>query len=397
MNRAFESLHRFDWLLFLSIIILLALGVSAIYSVDLGHGTGDFLKTKKQIIAIVIGIILFFGISFFNYKRLFRYTFGAYMALMAALLGVLFFGQEVRGTKSWFNFGIVNFQPVEFVKIGMIIVLAKYFSEHLDKKFTPRFIIESGLLAAVPVGLVLLQPDFGSAMVIVLLWVFMLLVIGISKKHVMILAGIGLLVAAAAWAFLLQGYQKERILNFLQPARDAHTSGYNIKQAIIAIGAGKVWGRGLGLGSQTQLKFLPESQTDFIFAVIAEELGLVIVAVIFAVFALILYRLWLLAKNSNDNFSIFIILGAAFLIFIQMFINVGMNLGLVPVTGLTLPLVSYGGSSLLAHFILLGIIEAIKIRTTSISQGHNAEYIPFKISAKGGSASRSGSEDPSGA
>lgn len=376
MNRILEYLRHFDWILFLSIIILLALGVSAIYSVDLGHGTGDFLKTKKQIIAIVIGIILFFGVSFFNYKRLFRYALGIYLVLMAGLIGVLFFGQEIRGTKSWFNFGIVNLQPVEFVKIGMIIVLAKYFGDHLDKKFTLRFIVESGLLTAVPVVLVLLQPDFGSAMVIVLLWVFMLLVVGISKKHAMMLLALGLVAAAVAWAFLLQGYQKERILNFLQPARDTHFSGYNIKQSIIAIGAGKVWGRGLGLGSQTQLKFLPESQTDFIFAVIAEELGLVIVAVIFAVFALIFYRLWLLAKNSNDNFSIFIILGAAFIIFVQMFINVGMNLGLVPVTGLTLPLVSYGGSSLLAHFILLGIIEAIKIRTTFISQGHDAEYIP---------------------
>ena len=375
MNKAFEYLRRFDLILFSSIVILLALGLSAIYSVDLGHGTGDFLKTKKQIIAIVVGFILFFSVSFFNYKRLFRYTFGIYLILIAMLVSVLIFGQEVRGTKSWFNFGIVNLQPVEFVKIGMIIVLAKYFSEHLDKKFTLRFIVESGLLAAAPVVLVLLQPDFGSAMVIVFLWLFMLLVVGISKKNILIIAVTGTILALTAWFFLLQSYQKERILNFLQPTRDTHISGYNIKQAIIAIGAGKIWGRGLGLGSQTQLKFLPESQTDFIFAVIAEELGLVIVAVIFAAFALIFYRLWMLAKNSNDNFSVYIILGAAFVIFVQMFINVGMNLGLVPVTGLTLPFVSYGGSSLLAHFILLGVIEAIKIRTTFISQGHDAEYI----------------------
>src|SRR3989344_3398293 len=239
MNRAFESLRHFDWLLFLSIIILLALGVSAIYSVDLGHGTGDFLKTKKQIIAIVIGLIMFFGISFFNYKRLFRYTFGIYFALLATLVAVLVFGQEVRGTKSWFNFGIVNLQPVEFVKIGMIIILAKYFSEHLDKKFTLRFIIESGLLSAIPVGLVLLQPDFCSAMVIVLLWLFMLLMVGISKKHIIILSVVGLVTAATMWVFLLQGYQKERIRNFLSPTRDTHESGYNIKQDIIAIGAGK--------------------------------------------------------------------------------------------------------------------------------------------------------------
>lgn len=376
MNKLFEYLRHFDWLLFLAIIILLALGLSAIYSVDLGHGTGDFLKTKKQIIAIVVGLVLFFSVSFFNYKRLARYALGIYAALLAGLLAVLVWGQQIRGTRSWFNFGVANIQPVEFVKIGMIIVLAKYFSEHLDKKFSWRFIIESGLLAAIPVGLVLLQPDFGSAMVIILLWLFMLLVAGISKKHALILLGFGLVLAVTMWAFLLKDYQKERILNFVQPARDTRATGYNIKQAIVAVGAGKIWGRGLGLGSQTQLKFLPESQTDFIFAVIAEELGLVIVAVIFAVFALIFYRFWMLAKNSNDNFSIFIILGAAFVIFIQMFINIGMNLGLVPVTGLALPLVSYGGSSLLSQFILLGIIEAIKIRTTFISQGHDAEYIP---------------------
>ncbi len=377
MNKVFEYLRHFDWLLFLSIILLLAIGVSAIYSVDLGHGTGDFLKTKKQLIGILVGLVFFFGVSFFNYKRLNRYALGLYAVMLASLGAVLLFGQKVNGARAWFNFGIASIQPVEFAKVGMILILAKYASEHLDKKFTARFIIESGLLTALPVGLVLLQPDVGGAMVLVMLWLFMLLAVGISKKHLLVLALVGFMVAASSWFFFLKDYQKERIQNFLNPTRDTHASGYNIKQAIIAIGAGKMFGRGLGFGSQTQLKFLPESQTDFIFAVVAEELGFMLVLIIFAVFALLLYRLWRLARNSNDNFSIFIILGTAFVIFLQMFINVGMNLGLVPVTGLTLPLVSYGGSSLLSQFILLGIIESIKIRSTSFGRAHDAEYVPY--------------------
>lgn len=375
MNRLVENLKHLDWLLIISVVILLALGLSAIYSVDLGKGTGDFLKTKRQAVSILIGGVLFLGMCFFNYKRFLRYSLALYGLSMVVLSLLLLFGQRIRGARAWFHFGPFSLQPVEFVKIAIILVLAKYFSEHLDKRFSFRFVLESGLLTALPAGLIMLQPDFGSAALVVLIWVFMLLVVGIPKKYILALGGLFLILAVLGWSFFLQDYQKNRLLTFINPLHDTRGAGYNIKQAIIAIGAGKLFGRGLGFGSQTQLKFLPESQTDFIFAVIAEELGFILVMIIFLSIMLMFYRLWTMMKNVNDNFSLFIILGAAFLLCSQMVITIGMNIGLLPVTGLTLPFVSYGGSSLLAHAVLLGIVQNIKMNSRRESRARDTEYM----------------------
>lgn len=375
MNRIIENLKHLDWLLILSVVILLALGLSAIYSVDLGKGTGDFLKTKHQAVSILIGAVIFIGASFFNYKRFFRYALALYAGSIAILAALLFFGESIRGARAWFHFGPFSLQPVELVKIAMILVLAKYFSEHLDKRFSFRLVAESGAIIALPAFLIMLQPDFGSAALLVLVWLAMLFLAGIPKKYLLVLGGIFLVLGALGWSFVLKDYQKDRIQTFLNPLRDTHGAGYNIKQAIIAIGAGEMFGRGLGLGSQTQLKFLPESQTDFIFAVIAEELGFALVAIIFASLLLLFYRLFSLAKNLNDNFSLLIVLGGSFLLFIQMFITIGMNLGILPVTGLALPFVSYGGSSLLANALLLGIIQSIKIQSAFSHRAYDADYV----------------------
>jgi rod shape determining protein RodA len=207
------------------------------------------------------------------------------------------------------------------------------------------------------------QPDFGSAMIIILLWLAMLVFSGYGKKYFITIFLIGIIFAGAGWLFYLKPYQKERIMTFARPESRGLEEGYNVNQAMIAVGAGRVAGRGIGFGSQSQLRFLPESQNDFIFAVIAEELGLLGVGLVLTFFSVFLYRSAILTRRLKDDAGIFFILGAASLIFIEMFINIGMNIGLLPVVGISLPFVSYGGSALVSSLILVGIMESIIIRS----------------------------------
>jgi rod shape determining protein RodA len=223
--------------------------------------------------------------------------------------------------------------------------------------------IVSFLLLLVFAGLIMAQPDFGSAMILILLWLAMLFFSGYSRKYLIIMFLVGLIFAAAGWLFYLKPYQKERIMTFARPERVSLEEGYNVNQAMIAVGSGRFIGRGIGFGSQSQLRFLPESQNDFIFAVIAEELGLLGVALVLTFFSVFFYRSAIIIKRLKDDAGIFFILGAASLIFIEMFINIGMNIGLLPVVGISLPFISYGGSALVSSLILVGIMESIIIRS----------------------------------
>jgi rod shape determining protein RodA len=223
-------------------------------------------------------------------------------------------------------------------------------------------IIKSGLLAAVFIVPVLLQPDLGSVMILSALWFFLLIISGLRRRYLISLLAIFLIIGTLAWFFVLKDYQRERLVTFINPASDPLDAGYNIAQATIAIGSGQLWGRGIGFGSQSQLRFLPESHTDFIFAVIAEEMGFVILVLILALFIFYFYRGIKIAKLARDNFTSFLAVGAIILFAVQDFINIGMNMGIMPVTGVPLTFLSYGGSSLLASFILVGILQSINIR-----------------------------------
>jgi len=226
-----------------------------------------------------------------------------------------------------------------------------------------RHIVKSGLITLLFVALVMLQPDLGSALVLLGTWLVVLLFTGISKKHFWWLLGTFLVTLVVSWLFILQPYQQDRILTFLDPGRDPQGAGYNVIQSMVAVGSGQVFGRGLALGSQSSLNFLPEPGTDFIFAVIAEDLGLVGVALVLGLFAFIFYRLFMIMRRSQDNFASYTILGISAMLLVQIFINIGMNMGISPVTGIPLPLVSAGGSSLWAVMIALGIAESINTRT----------------------------------
>ncbi|MBI2551175.1 rod shape-determining protein RodA [Candidatus Uhrbacteria bacterium] len=351
---ALSRLRHVDVPFMVALVGLIAIGLVAIYSVALSKG-GDLFQLQKQAIAVLISLAVFLAISCWNVRLLRNYSAMLYGIGNLLLLLVYFFGTTIRGTRGWFVLGPVSFQPVEFVKIALCAILALYFSRRARKRLGWREILESGALAAVPSLLVLFQPDFGSASVLFVIWFSFICFAGIRRTHFAAFIGAGGVLSAVGWLFVLRPYQKGRILSFLNPAADPLGEGYHSRQAMIAVGAGGLFGRGVGFGSQSQLKFLPEAQTDFIFAVIAEELGLIGSLLVLGGFSLLLYRLLLFSFSARDPFIGFFVLGVATTVFIEAFINIGMNLGMLPVTGLPLPLVSYGGSSLLFTMILLAL------------------------------------------
>ena len=354
---------NFDWILFAAVILLIIFGLVEIYSVALGQGTLDLLNFQKQILFAFLGIVALFFFAFID--SYFLRSIGNYLYILGVLsLGaVLIFGTAIRGTKGWFYLFGFNLQPVEFVKITFIVFLAAFFAYLATRvKTLPHFIF-SALSAALPIFLVLLQPDFGSALMIGAIWLVMIVAAGFPKKYYF-MVGLSLaLLTAIFWLFIFQDYQKNRILDFFNPSANIQASGYNISQAIIAVGSGGLTGKGVGFGSQSQLKFLPEAQTDFIFAVIAEELGLLGVILVLGFYAIFFLRCYRALWKINNDFGVYFLIGAGGLIFIQMFINIGMNLGIMPVVGLPLPFVSYGGSSLISLLIAVGIIQNIIIKS----------------------------------
>lgn len=357
-----QQLRSADWVLILAAFTLVSFGLAAIYSVELSHGTTDFLNIQKQGAAAVIGATLFLVVACSNYHLLRNYAVILYAAGLASLGGVLLFGATINGTKGWYSIAGFSFQPVEFMKLALAVALASYFSRRARLEFGWRELAESGLMTAIPVGLVLLQPDLGSAVLLVGMWGILVLFAGIKKRQLAALAVAAAIMGAIAWQFLLAPYQKDRILTFADPTADPLGQGYNVAQALIAVGAGGWFGSGLGFGSQSQLKFLPESQTDFIFSVIAEELGFVGVALLLVAFLVVFSRIWNVARKTNDDFTGFLLIGIGGVVFVQFFVNAGMNLGMLPVTGVALPLVSYGGSSLVFTLLMLGIVESVAMR-----------------------------------
>jgi len=354
-----NKLRSLDWILVLAMFVLILLGLSAIYSVELSFEAGAFLNIKKQLIAVVLGVIVVIIFALSNYRLLSNYALISYITGVLLLVGVLIWGHTIRGAQGWFVVGPVSFQPVEFMKVILVMSLATFFGEQARRIFGLKELFLSLGITLLPVMLVLLQPDFGSAFILLGIWFIMTVFAGLPFRYFIVLFAVFLVVSLVSWSFLLAPYQKARIMTFIEPTSDLLGQGYNVNQAIIAIGAGGWFGRGLGFGSQSQLKFLPESQTDFIFAVIAEELGFVGVVLVLGAFTLLFVRLFQSVRDARDNFTAYLLLGVIAILFLQILVNVGMNLGLFPVTGIGLPYVSYGGSSLVFLMALIGITQSI--------------------------------------
>lgn len=355
-------LGRFDWLLFFAVLLLVVIGLASIWSVAISRDPANLITVKKQLVAGLVGLAIIFFLALYNYRQLKNYSLLISVLTIALLALVLFFGRTVRGTTGWFSLAGWNFQPVELAKFALVIFLARYLSDHPRAAFGRREFVLSSVAALLVIGLVLAQPDLGSAVILAALWFGLLLFARVRLRYPLMLIAGAVLAFVVAWFFLLAPYQKDRLLTFFDSSRDPLGRGYNVRQAVIAVGSGELFGRGLGFGSQSQLRFLPESQTDFIFAVIAEQLGLVGVVLVLGFYGLLLGRLLVLTKSATNDFSAFLLLGILFLFTIQFVINVGMNLGLMPVTGIALPLVSYGGSALIVSLIMIGIAESIAVR-----------------------------------
>ena len=355
-----RALKNLDWILIISTILLVGIGLLSIYSSSLGRD--DLSNFKKQFIFFGIGLSLMFFLSFFDW-RIFRENsyliLILYLLCVAGLAGLFFFAPEIRGVKSWYKLGPLSIDPIEFTKIILIIILAKYFSTRHIEMYRIRHILLSGFYVFMPAALTFFQPDMGSVLILIALWVGVLIVSGIGMRHFLILFFCGLIILILSWGFLLKDYQKERIMSFIEPTDPLGVS-WSQNQAEIAIGSGGIWGQGFTAGSQTQYGFLPEPQTDFIFAAIAEEFGLIGVSVMFLLFVILIWRIFKIALSSQSNFPRLFTIGLVIVFISQIFIHIGMNLGLSPIIGISLPLVSYGGSGLIALLAGLGILQSIK-------------------------------------
>ncbi len=344
-----------------AIALLLGVGILALYSVSFLENALVTDHFYRQLASILLGIILMLIFSFFDYRALSPYSTKLYFAMIAILFLVLIFGATVRGTTGWIGSGNFHIQPVEAAKIIMIIFLASFLSKKKTKLSETAKIAVSVLLVFIPVFLILRQPDFGSAAVVAGIWGGMLFVSEISKKNILLLF-LAIAIVAGGSYFFLKDYQKERLYNFVNPSNDPLGSGYNVAQSMVAVGSGGIFGKGLGHGPQSQLNFLPEKHTDFIFAAIAEELGLLGSLFVIFLFGVLLYRIKKTARLARDNFGYLLAVGVMIMFFLQILINIGMNMGLNPVAGVPLPLLSYGGSSIVAVLVGLGIVQSVYLR-----------------------------------
>ncbi|MEI6627644.1 MAG: FtsW/RodA/SpoVE family cell cycle protein, partial [bacterium] len=319
---------KIDYKLFIAIILLVGFGLAAIYSVALGQGKNEFLNFQKQIIWLFVGLGFMFTLANIDYHFWKKFGFiGFLLALLLLILVVTPLGLNIRGTSGWFNLGFFAFQPVEMAKIFLIMVLANIYSRYARIIADFKHLFAIGFMVLIPIALVLLQPDFGSAMVLFAIWFFSFFLVTKNKWHFIFIVSAIVGVFFLGWFFVFQDFQKARIATFFNPELDPQGRGYNVKQSIIAVGAGRLVGRGLGFGSQSQLKFIPESQTDFIFAVIAEEMGFVGVLLLLSLFGFIFYRLFIIARKAPDDFGMYLVLLFIILIFIHVFINIGMGIG----------------------------------------------------------------------
>jgi len=358
----FQFSKKLDWVLIIVVLLLVSVGLLSIYSISQDR---DLRIFKRQLFYVVLGLFLMSVFVLFDY-RIFRNNnfilLGLYFFSLLLLIGVLLMGREIRGVASWFRIGQWGFEPVELMKLVVILVLAKYFSLRHLEVYQLRHLVVSGLYVFFPLVLFLLQPELGYVLVIAVIWLAIVLVAGIRLKHLIVLFLLAAIVFSASWLFLLKDYQKERISSFLSPRSDPLGQSYQAIQSVIAIGSGKLFGRGLGQGPQSQLNFLPEQHTDFIFATIAEEWGFLGSFLVLTLFGILFYRLIKISLESSNNFARLSCLGIAVMFLIQVIVNIAMNMGLLPIIGLPLPFVSYGGSCLIMSFIALGIVQSIVVR-----------------------------------
>jgi rod shape determining protein RodA len=354
-------IFNFDWTLFLLLMLVLVIGVVNLYSA--GFNISSEPLYLKQLRWAFFGFILMVSAFFIDYRLITKYAYFIHAFVVLLLVVVYFVGHVTHGSQRWIAFGPFSFQPSELAKVTVILALTKYFSDNRieDKSYGIRELIVPFGIALVPFLLIVKQPDLGTALAILLLFGSMALFMGVRWRSLIMTAVLGILLMPLTWHFL-EDYQQERILAFIDPQRDPLGSGYHIIQSIIAVGSGGVGGKGFLKGTQSQLKFLPEQQTDFVFSVFAEEWGFIGAIVLILLFlTLILWGLKV-AQHSRDFIGTLIAYGVVMLIFWGVFINIGMVIGIFPVVGIPLPFMSYGGSYLMTLMTAMGLVMNVSMR-----------------------------------
>src|SRR3989344_326554 len=362
MLKRFVDRIELDWYLFAPALLVSLSGLVTMNSFE-----GDNYFFLRQSIWILLSIVIFLVASSIDWRFLRRTSIlvPLYFAIVLLLLLLLAIGEVTRGIQAWFQFGGLAFQPSDLAKLVLVLMLAKYFSRRHIEIRNVRHILVSGAYALILFALIFLQPDFGSACVIFGIWLGMVLISGISKKHLAYVALIGISASAILWFFVFAPYQKARIISFINPLADVRGAGYNAYQSTIAVGSGEFLGKGVGQGSQSKLQYLPEYETDFIFAAFAEEWGFVGTLILLAFVFLLLLRIIDNANVAPTNFEALFGFGVAVLLTIHIGVHAGMNMGVMPVTGITFPFMSYGGSHLVVEWLALGMLSGMK----SYSQG----------------------------
>ena len=360
--RRILSFRDFDWYLLAMVLLLCTISVLEIYSATLHTKYTGF--HTKQMFWIAGGLIGMFVFARIDYHKLIDFVPWAYGVFLVSLVAVKLFGVKVLGAKRWIRIGHIQFQPSEWVKLVLIIAVARYFANLGGRSLTWKDIFKAIALVGVPMALVLIQPDLGTTLTYMPILVAGLLLGGINLKQTLILGMCAVALVAGVWSSgkLLKPYQKARLTSFINPDSDPKGTGYQIRQSLIAVGSGGVWGKGAAKGTQTQGDFLPIPHADFIFAAFGEEHGFVGAIFVLLLYFFILMRLIQNAQTAADMSGSLIIMGVVAVLTFQIAVNVGMVIGFMPVTGIPLPLMSYGGSSVLFTFLALGAVMNVRMR-----------------------------------
>lgn len=350
--------HHIDWALIGALLAICAIGLAMIYSATGGPGRVYW----TQLYALGLGLVAMTACLMFDYRSLADKSHWIYLGMVALLVGVLFFGAVRGGSRRWIDLGVFNLQPSEFAKAAVALVLAKLLGESRRSALSTQDMVIAAALTAVPLVLVSRQPDLGTAVTLLPILLVVAYVAGMPMRYLGMLALVALLAAPVAYKFGLQDYQRERIATFLDPAQDPRGAGYQQIQARITVGSGGVWGKGFMGGTQGQLRFLPVAHNDFIFSVLAEEQGLAGVLVVLGLYLFVILRALEAARLAKDRLGAYLVLGVLSAFTFQVVYNITMSAGLAPVKGLTLPLMSYGGSSLIATLAAFGLILNVRMR-----------------------------------
>lgn len=349
---------EFDWLLVLFVIAAAAIGIVIIYSATRSYGTNSNVIVQSA--AGCIGIVAMLLLCFFDYEQFGNVIKYIYLFAVFILIVVLFFGTAGDwGARSWIRFGSIGLQPAELAKLCFVITFSWHLSKVEDRVNKPAILLGLLIHIAVLVGLILLEPDMGSAMVFVFMFACMLFIAKLSYKYILAVIGLGVASMPLIYKYVLSEYQQQRINVFINPDIDPLGRGYNVIQSKIAVGSGQMWGKGFLQGTQNQMGYLPTKSTDFIFSVFSEEFGFVGAVIIVCLLFLIVFRCFKAAKKADNTFGRYICTGMGAMFLFHVFENVGMCIGLMPVTGIPLPFISYGGTSLVTNMAAIGLVLSV--------------------------------------